>query len=123
MAQVHASSGDAVELRPLVPALGSQRTHAILKAKQLEAVHLILPAGGRLPEHAAPGEITLMGIEGEMLLGFDGRSTRIRPGTFVHLPAGVRHTVDALTAASALLTLCLIRPTAQPTESTERTTP
>lgn len=46
-------------MRPLGIQLGSSRTTAILKADQLEVVHIVLGAGKQLREHSAPGEITV----------------------------------------------------------------
>jgi quercetin dioxygenase-like cupin family protein len=86
------------------------RTQALLKADSLELVHLALPAGARLPEHAAPGEITLQGLQGRLLLQLRSRTLLLGPGDLVHLAAGEPHAVHALADSRALLTLCLHRP-------------
>lgn len=112
MAQPHIRSGECTPLPPLGASLPGRRTHALLKAKQLELVHLVLPAGRELPTHAAPGEITLFGIEGVMDLLIDDTQRELEAGSVVHLEAGVPHAVKARTDASALLTICLQRPQA-----------
>lgn len=116
MAQRHITSGEPTQLGPLGSHFSGARTHALLKAEQLELVHLILRRGERLPLHAAPGEITLVGIEGSLQLTHDGKQSELRQGTVLHLAAGVPHTVDATEDSSALLTICLQRPSKlQPT--------
>lgn len=85
-------------------------TQALLKAGSLELVHLVLPAGARLPEHAAPGEITLQGLQGRLLLQLRERTLLLGPGDLVCLDAGEPHAVHALADSRALLTLCLHRP-------------
>lgn len=110
MAKPHIQSGECKPLPPLGIAIGQARTHALLKAEQLELVHLVLPKGRQLSEHKAPGEITLFAIEGEMRVAFDGRIRHLTAGSVIHLSAGIPHAVEALTDASALLTICLLRP-------------
>ncbi len=58
---------------------------------QLELVRIVLRAGGDLPEHAAPGEITLQGIEGCFELGTPSRTRMMgtrRPGAPYSARAG-----------------------------------
>lgn len=105
MAQAHLRSGQVLAL----PSLQSthRATSALLKARQLEVVHLVLPLGKRMPRHAAPGEITLLGLSGTLALGLDSGTVHLGAGDFIHLPAGEPHAVHALTSATALLTLSL----------------
>ena len=67
MAQPRVDSGQVVNLLANWPV----STTALLKARCLEAVRLALPAGTRMPRHAAPGEITLLGVSGRMSLVLD----------------------------------------------------
>lgn len=106
MAQPHADSGQVVNLLADWPA----STSAVLKAECLEVIRLALPAGTRMPRHAAPGEITLLGVSGRMRLVLDDRSIAIGPGDFVHLKAGEPHAVEAHDDVRVLLTRCLRRP-------------
>lgn len=85
------------------------RTQALLKAESLELVHLVLPAGGRLPVHAAPGEITLLGLSGTLTLELADRTLQLGPGALVHLARGEPHAVLSVGGARALLTICLHR--------------
>lgn len=103
MAQPHAESNQVVNLLADWPA----STTAVLKAESLEVIRLALPAGTRMPRHAAPGELTLFGVSGCMSLVLDDRSLSIGPGDFVHLKAGEPHAVEAHEDARVLLTLSL----------------
>lgn len=110
MAQAHAQPGDVVRLQPFGDRLGAQRTTAILKAEQLELVRLVLPAGSRLREHSAPGEITVLCIEGRILFGTPAGEQVLEAGDLIHLPRGEPHHLSALVDASALVTLCIAKP-------------
>ena len=110
MAQVHVESGQVTSVAALGPQLRQHRTAALLKARQLEVVRLVLPAGKALPEHAAPGEITLQCLEGAIELGTPSGTQRMQAADFIHLDAGVPHALRALDDASLLLTICLAAP-------------
>lgn len=97
-------------------------THAVIKAESLEVIHLSVPAGGRLPMHAAPGEITLFGLSGTLTLELHDRSLQVGPGDFVHLGRGAPHAVHSAEGARALLTICLHREPPSRTEISTRHT-
>ena len=109
-------SGQSRPLPPLGKNLHRHRTRALLKARQLELVHLVLPAGHELPTHSAPGEITLYCIEGAMNLSTPDGHACLHAGDVVHLAAEMPHAVVALTDASALLTICLARTGPSPSQ-------
>lgn len=110
MAQTHARSGQIVSVLPLGDRLGSVRTTAILKANQLEVVRLVLPAGKGLPEHRAPGEITVQCIEGRIEFQTPTALHVLEAGDFIHLRGNEPHALKATVDSSALLTLCIAKP-------------
>lgn len=110
MAQTHARPGEIVRLGPYGEQLGERRTTAILKAEQLELVRLVLPAGSGLREHAAPGEVTVLCIEGRIAFGTPAGTQVLEAGDLIHLRAGEPHQLEALADASALVTICLVKP-------------
>jgi quercetin dioxygenase-like cupin family protein len=114
MAQPHTESGHVIAIAPLGAHLRSSRTAALLKAQQLEVVRLVLPSGKGLPEHAAPGEITVLCIEGCIEFTTPSGAQRMRAGDFIHLQAGVPHALSAIDDASLLLTICLANGTLRP---------
>ena len=112
MAQRRVRSGEVVSLAPLGAGLARARTGALLKARELEVIRLVVRAGEQLPEHSAPGEMTLLGIEGRLALTVPEGTIEIGPADFVHLAASVPHAVRCIESASALLTLALAAPRA-----------
>jgi len=109
MATPRAHTAQVIALRDSASALAHRRTHALLKAESLELVQLVLPAGAVLPEHAAPGEITLHVLQGCLLVQLRNRDLRLGAGDLVHLAPGEPHAVHAQADSRALLTLCLHR--------------
>ena len=109
MATPHAQTSQVISLREPGSQPSQRRTHALLKADSLELVHLVLPAGAALPEHAAPGEITLLGLQGRLVVELRGQTLRLEAGDLMHLAAGEPHAVRAEADSRALLTLCLHR--------------
>lgn len=109
MAQPRARSGEIISLRPLGERLPGSRTTALLKARQLELVRLVLRAGDGLREHQAPGEITVQCLEGQIEFRLPGGVHRLGPGDLIHLAPRETHALTALTDASVLVTLCLVK--------------
>jgi quercetin dioxygenase-like cupin family protein len=107
MAQTHVQSGERVSVLPLGEGLGGATTTALLKADQLEIVRIVLREGAEMREHKAPGEITLQCIEGLLELRTPGTTRELAPGDLVHLRRNEAHSLKALKACSALLTMCL----------------
>jgi quercetin dioxygenase-like cupin family protein len=112
MATTRTASGEVVSVAPLGPKLASSRTAALLKARQLEIVRLVLLAGKSLPEHSAPGEITVVCIEGSVQFSTPADVQPMHAGDFIHLDAGVPHALTATADSSLLVTICLAPPAA-----------
>ncbi len=110
MAQERIVSGQPADLRPLGDLLAGSKTAALLKAQQLELIRLVLPAGKGLPEHAAPGEITVLCIEGKVEFSTRGALHPMRGGDLIHLAAGEPHALAATEHSQLLLTICLESP-------------
>jgi len=110
MAQPHAASGEVVSVLPLGAALGGARTHALIKAGQLEVVRIVLPAGQQLREHSAPGEITVQCLEGRVEFDLPGSTLTLGAGDWLHLQRGEPHALRALDDCSLLVTLCIEGP-------------
>ncbi|QXL85677.1 cupin domain-containing protein [Comamonas sp. NLF-1-9] len=108
MALPHALSSEVVSLQPLGARIADTRTHAIIKAEQLEVVRVVLPAGSELPLHETPGEITLYCIEGEVQFTVAGQPRPLRAGDWIHLQPRAPHALRATRDASLLLTICLL---------------
>lgn len=107
MAIHHASSGEIVDVRPLGAAVASTITSVLVKTAVLEVIRLVIPAGKDVPEHKAPGEITVQCLEGAVDFTADGRTQRLAAGQLLYLAAGVAHALHGVSDASVLVTVLL----------------
>ena len=82
-------------------------TAAIIKARQLEVIRVVLPAGKALRQHDTPGEITVQCIEGEVEFSIGPTAHMLRAGDFLHLAPRAPHALRAIRDASLLVTICL----------------
>lgn len=66
--------------------------------KNTTVIHESLPRGGRLPSvyHKRTGEL-LYCVKGRAWATLDGKRFRLREGSLVWIPPGVRHTFSAIT--------------------------
>jgi quercetin dioxygenase-like cupin family protein len=105
MAQPHAKSGHAVDLRPLGPQLRTAKTTALVKQEHFEAVRLIVHAGAEIPPHAVDGNIMLHCLEGQVILGLPSGELALAGGEWVYLDRGEEHSVRGVVDSSLLLTI------------------
>jgi quercetin dioxygenase-like cupin family protein len=110
MAQTHAASGEVIKLQALGALISAHRTSALIKARQLELVRVVLRAGQSLREHSAPGEITVLCLEGTIEFTTPIVRHRLQAGDLIHLGPGEPHALLGLTDATALVTICLGAP-------------
>ena len=64
-----------------------------------------LGAGSRLPEHRAPGPITVLVLDGRIAFSAQGERLELGPHSLLTLPAGVMHEVDALEDSAILVSI------------------
>ena len=107
MAITHAASGQVIDVGPLGQALASARTTTLVKTADLEVIRLVVQAGKDIPEHRAPGEITVQCLEGEVDFTAGGTPRRLAAGQMLYLDAGVPHSLTGVRDASVLLTILL----------------
>jgi quercetin dioxygenase-like cupin family protein len=107
MAIPHAAPGEIFDGRPLGGALKSAKSTTLIRAKQLEVIRLVLPAGKQVPEHRAPGEITVLCLEGVIRFSINGDPRTMHAGDMLLLDAGVPHALESLDDASVLVTIHL----------------
>ncbi len=109
MAISHASSGQLIDVRPLGKHLTGEVSTALFKSEQLEVIRLVLPVGKVFPPHQVAGEITIQCLEGKIDVSVDGHSNVLEAGQMLYLSGGVKHAVQAIEDASALVTIVLCR--------------
>ena len=82
-------------------------TAALVKSSTLEVLRLVVPAGKDVPEHKAPGDITVQCLEGEVDFTAEGKTQRLQPGQLLYLAAGSPHSLHGVQDASVLVTILL----------------
>jgi quercetin dioxygenase-like cupin family protein len=110
MALQHAKAGEIVDLSPKGAALAGERSTAIVKTDQFEAIRLIVPSGGILKSHKVSGRLMLHCLEGRVRLELAGGAIELKANEWVHLDGGAAHGVRGIEDASLLLTVLLTEP-------------
>jgi len=95
------------DVRPLSEGLASAGTHTLVKSSAIEVIRLVLPAGKEIPQHVAPGDLTLQCLEGQVELTVAGHSLSMTQGSMVHLLCSQPHSLRAEVDSSLLLTIVL----------------
>lgn len=107
MAQPRIQPGQVASVSPLGAQLANAKTTALFKGQQLEVVRIVLAAGKTLREHSAPGEITVLCIEGRIEFTTPHAVQVMAAGDFLYLPPGEPHALLALEDSSVLVTICI----------------
>ena len=81
----------------------ASRTVVLKKAGTITA--FAFDAGEGLPEHTAPFDAIVQGLEGRAEITIGGESLRLEEGQMVIMPARVPHAVKALSRFRMLLTM------------------
>ena len=85
---------------------GPRNAITLRKGEGMNVVLLVMKAGDRLEEHAAPGPISLSVREGRIrFVVAEEEVAEAGSDTLLTCDAGVRHTVEALSDAVCLLTI------------------
>ncbi len=107
MAVPHAKPGEAVDVRPLGPALAHSKTATLIKTDSLEVIRLVLPAGKEIPPHQVAGEITVQCLEGRVAFTAGGATRDLTAGQLLYLAGNEPHALRGLEDASLLVTILL----------------
>lgn len=107
MALQHAVSGERIALQRGDDDIAHFTSVALVKTEHMELIRLVLTRDKPLPEHKVDGEVTLLCLEGEIVLDAHGKSTVLRPNEMAYLEGGVPHAVRANDEAVGLLTILL----------------
>ena len=84
---------------------GQRNSITLRKGEGMNVVLLVMKAGDRLEEHAAPGPISLSVREGRIRFVAEEEEVEAGSDTLLTCDAGVSHTVEALSDAVCLLTI------------------
>ena len=105
MALPHANPGQLIDLHALADYEPEAQSSSLIKAEQLQLLHLLLRAGQRLPEHKLAGELSVLCLAGRVRLELPGTQTPLAAGQITLLAAGQAHAVVAELDSSLLLTV------------------
>ena len=84
---------------------GKRNAITLRKGEGMNVVLLVMKAGDRLEEHAAPGPLSLSVMEGRVRFEAGEEPVEAGLGVLLTCDAGVRHTVEAVSDAVCLLTV------------------
>ena len=105
MAAEQAKPGEIVDVRPLEMKLAKARTTTLVKTDRFEVVRLVVHRGREITAHQAPDDLIVQCLEGEIAVTVLGKTSRLRPGELVHLPARVPHSLKSRFDSSLLVTM------------------
>jgi quercetin dioxygenase-like cupin family protein len=79
--------------------------------------------GQRLTDHTAAVPVLIQVVEGEARIGVAGETVEGRPGTLLHVPANMAHSIEATTQLTLLLVMLARRGASRPTEARAEASP
>lgn len=92
----------AQEVQPPADGILSQ---TLFQDDKIKAVIFGFGAGQELSEHAAAKPAMLFFVKGEATIGLGDDLQQAQPGTWVHMPAQLKHSIKACTPVVMLLVL------------------
>ena len=89
-------AGDVFELRDLIPFQEGKIVNMdLISSPHMKFVLMSFDVGTGLSEHAAPGEALIFALEGEAVIGYEGKEHRIHAGENFRFDKNGRHFVKA----------------------------
>jgi quercetin dioxygenase-like cupin family protein len=105
MAIPHAKPGEVIDVAPYGHDLANARTKTLFQSGPLEVIRLVMATGKEIPEHKAPGPITVHCLEGKIAFTTLGETRELAAGQMLCLLDSEPHAVRCVEAGSFLLTL------------------
>jgi quercetin dioxygenase-like cupin family protein len=93
------------EIPPDPQSEAAHRAQILIKTDTLRVVLITMLKGGRLPDHTAPGPITIHVLRGKMNVSIEGGSQVLSEGELVSMAPGVMHSVEGVEEGAFLLTI------------------
>ena len=89
-------AGEIFKLSELVPYQESKIVNMdVVHYDKMKFVVMAFDAGTGLSEHAAPGEALIFALDGEAVIGYEGKEHPIKAGENFHFAKGGLHSVKA----------------------------
>jgi quercetin dioxygenase-like cupin family protein len=80
-------------------------SRTVVNDERVKVILFAFAQGEELSEHTASTPAILHFLQGEAKVTLDQDQVEARPGTWVHMPAGLRHGIQAKTAVLMVLLL------------------
>ena len=101
-------AGKVFSLKDLIPYQeGKVVNMDLVDQDDLKFVLMSFDEGTGLPEHAAPGEALIFALDGEGIIGYDGKENMIKAGENFKFAAGGAHYIKATSKFKMALLLTL----------------
>ena len=101
-------AGEVFKLEDLVPyAEGKIVNMDVVHNDKMKLVVMAFDEGTGLSEHAAPGEALIFALDGEAVIGYEGKDHAIRAGENFHFAQGGLHSIKAAKKFKMALLLTL----------------
>ena len=101
-------AGEIFKLEELVPyAEGKIVNMDVVHNDKMKLVVMAFDEGTSLSEHAAPGEAIIFALDGEAVIGYEGKDQALRAGENFHFAKGGLHAVKATKKFKMALLLTL----------------
>lgn len=89
-------AGEVFKLADLVPYQDGKIVNMdVAHNEKMKFVVMAFDKGTGLPEHAAPGEAIIFALDGEGVIGYEGKEHPIKAGENFHFAKGGKHFVNA----------------------------
>ncbi len=105
MATHHANPGEIVDLQTWAADLPKEHTKAIVKNDEMELIRIVLPAGKGIPNHNAPGPLTIQCVSGKVAITTMGTTQELNYNQLLHLMSAEPHSLKAIEDSVVLLTI------------------
>jgi quercetin dioxygenase-like cupin family protein len=109
MALRHAAPGEKIALKRSADDIAQLTSVALVKTEHMELIRLLVPKDKPMPEHWVEGEVTILCLEGELVIDMQGRETVLGPTEMLYLASAQPHGIRANQDAVGLMTI-LLRP-------------
>lgn len=96
------------------------RTVTLVHRDTLRVVLMAFDAGARMPEHDAPGPVTLQVLRGRLRIGTPDGAVELVPGQLLALETALVHDVEALEESDLLLGVHPLAPYSPPSPLQDR---
>ena len=90
------------------------RTVTLVHRDTLRVVLMAFDAGAKMPEHDAPGPVTLHVLRGALRVGTPDGAVELRAGQLLALDTGLAHDVEAIEESDLLLGVHPLEPFSPP---------